>query len=183
MDSIVALALEDAPALPTLEEALRAHAAGAPVPKLALANHEDVSRLVPLLATLTHVRLVFPKWADGRAYSQARLLRTRLAYRGRLEAAGEVVVDMLPLLERCGFDTALLHPSQSLVAASRVLGIGDGTPGSVSAGHSPGHSPGHFPGHSPGHFPGHYQADTKVPAAHFARHTPPPAAGAWGSAP
>ncbi|MDP3086038.1 MAG: DUF934 domain-containing protein [Rubrivivax sp.] len=84
------------------------------------------------------VVLEFPKWTDGRAYSQAVLLRARLRYRGQIRATGEVLVDMLPLLRRCGFDAAQLRPDQSLAAAERALGY-------FSAGHYQGDASGAAP--------------------------------------
>ena len=65
----------------------------------------------------------FPKWVDGRAYSQARLLRVRYRFAGEIRATGEVLVDMLPLMARTGFDAALLRADQSLANARRVLGF------------------------------------------------------------
>ena len=49
--------------------------------------------------------LDFPKFTDGRAYTQARLLRERLGYTGELRASGAVFIDQLPFLLRCGFDS------------------------------------------------------------------------------
>ena len=67
------------------------------------------------------IALLFPKWTDGRAYSQARLLRSRYRYTGELRATGEVLVDMLPLLARTGFDAAALRHDQSRAVAERAL--------------------------------------------------------------
>jgi uncharacterized protein (DUF934 family) len=72
------------------------------------------------------IALHFPKWTDGRAYSQARLLRSRLGFAGALWATGEVVVDMLPLLQRSGFSNAQLRAGQDRDAAERALGFFDG---------------------------------------------------------
>lgn len=72
---------------------------------VALANTDDVLDLQPQLAGLTLITLHFPKFSDGRAYSQARLLRERLGYCGELRAAGDVLQDQLPFLLRCGFDS------------------------------------------------------------------------------
>src|SRR5947207_10097137 len=47
-------------------------------------NNRDVDDLVPYLNRLAVVALVFPSFRDGRAYSQARLLRERFGYRGEL---------------------------------------------------------------------------------------------------
>jgi uncharacterized protein (DUF934 family) len=72
---------------------------------VALANTDDVIELVPHLARLKLIVLHFPKFSDGRAYSQARLLRERFGYRGELRATGGVLQDQLPFLLRCGFES------------------------------------------------------------------------------
>jgi uncharacterized protein (DUF934 family) len=69
-----------------------------------LSNIEPVEALVPELARIAVVILDFPKYTDGRAYSQARLLRERHGYRGELRATGNVLRDQLLLMRRCGFD-------------------------------------------------------------------------------
>lgn len=86
-----------------------------------LDNTFDVEQLAPDLPRITMIALSFPKWVDGRAYSQARLLRTRHRFQGEIRATGEVLVDMLPLLERTGFDAAVLRADQSSAAAQRAL--------------------------------------------------------------
>lgn len=106
-----------------------------PAGTLVLANDEDVTQHAAALQAAPAVALQFPKWVDGRAYSQAVVLRGRLRYAGEIIATGEVMLDMLPLLRRCGFDAAQLVPGQSLAAADRALGF----------------------------FPGHYQADPGRP--------------------
>ena len=60
--------------------------------------------LQPWLDRLSLIALVFPKFRDGRAYSQARLLRERYAYRGELRATGDVLRDQFQFLVRAGFD-------------------------------------------------------------------------------
>jgi uncharacterized protein (DUF934 family) len=103
--------------------AVRAHwPAGVPV-GLRLANDQDVEQIVDDLPKLALVALHFPKWTDGRAYSQARLLRTRWRFAGEVRAVGEVLVDMVPLMARCGFDAAALRAGQSVDAAERALGF------------------------------------------------------------
>jgi uncharacterized protein (DUF934 family) len=86
-----------------------------------LANDGEILDLLPRLHQLTLIALQFPKWTDGRAYSQARLLRARYRWRGELRATGEVLVDMLPLLERTGFDAVQLAEGQDQAAAERAL--------------------------------------------------------------
>lgn len=84
-------------------------------------NDADVEALEPDLPRLALIALQFPKWVDGRAYSQARTLRSRLRFAGELRATGEVLVDMLPLLQRTGFDAAQLRGDQRLETAQRAL--------------------------------------------------------------
>lgn len=74
-------------------------------PAVALANTEPVEELAPHVGRLRLIVLHFPKFNDGRAYSQARLLRGRLGYTGELRATGGVLQDQLPFLLRCGFDS------------------------------------------------------------------------------
>ena len=67
-------------------------------------NSRDVDDLVPYLDRLGAVALVFPSFRDGRAYSQARLLRERFLYRGELRATGQVLRDQFVFMLRAGFD-------------------------------------------------------------------------------
>ena len=68
-------------------------------------NNRDVDDLAPHLGRLAAVALVFPTFRDGRAYSQARLLRERFQYRGELRATGQVLRDQFVFMLRAGFDT------------------------------------------------------------------------------
>ena len=68
-------------------------------------NNRDVDDLIPYLGRLAAVALVFPTFRDGRAYSQARLLRERHNYRGELRATGQVLRDQFVFMLRAGFDT------------------------------------------------------------------------------
>ncbi|HEY1393140.1 MAG TPA: DUF934 domain-containing protein [Methylibium sp.] len=88
---------------------------------VSVANEDDIEVLEADLPRIAMVALSFPKWVDGRAYSQARLLRSRYRYAGEVRATGEVLVDMLPLLARTGFDAVVLKPGQSQEAAERAL--------------------------------------------------------------
>lgn len=97
-------------------------AAALPDGALVLANTDDVTAYAEALRTAPAVVLAFPQWTDGRAYSQAVVLRGRLRYAGEIRATGEVVADMLPLLRRCGFDAAQLAAGQSRETAERSLG-------------------------------------------------------------
>lgn len=112
---------------------------------LLLPNTLDIDTLAEDLrgpdARLALVALQFPKWTDGRAYSQARVARVRHGFGGELRAVGEVLVDMLPLLQRTGFDAVQLRHDQRVEAAVRALGF----------------------------FSGHYQGDVPQPRPSFAR--------------
>jgi len=88
---------------------------------LVVPNTLDVELLQGDLSRFALIALQFPKWTDGRAYSQARLLRARLRFQGEVRATGEVLVDMLPLLHRSGVDAVLMRADQSLDSAQRAL--------------------------------------------------------------
>ena len=109
---------------------------------LVVENDVDIESVAADLPRFALVSLRFPKWTDGRAYSQARLLRARFRYAGEIRATGAVLIDMLPLLVRTGFDAAVLRADQSLASARRVLGF---------------------------FADGHYQGDVIEPRPHFAR--------------
>ena len=70
------------------------------------------------LPRLDLVILNFESFADGRAFSQARILRERFGYRGDIRARGEVLRDQLPFMQRCGFNQFELSDSEDL---SRVF--------------------------------------------------------------
>lgn len=115
--------------------------AGAPV-DLALANDVDVETIAADLGRYQSIALDFPKWTDGRAYSQSRLLRSRHRFGGEIRATGEVLADMMPLLARTGFDAVALRADQSRATAERALAF---------------------------FAEGHYQGDVTEPRPRFAR--------------
>jgi len=90
---------------------------------LLLDNTADVLARADEIRAAGAVVLQFPKWTDGRAYSQAVLLRGRLRFAGEIRASGQVLADMLPLLRRCGFDAVQLRADQKLESAQRALGF------------------------------------------------------------
>lgn len=96
-----------------------------PADALVLDSHADLLAMAADIRQRPAVVLQFPKWTDGRAYSQAVLLRGRLRYAGTLVATGHVLADMLPLLRRCGFDAVQLRADQQLAHAQRALGYFD----------------------------------------------------------
>ena len=67
-------------------------------------NNRDLDDLVPYLDRLAAVALVFPSFRDGRAYSQARLLRERHGSDGEMRATGQVLRDQFVFMSRAGFD-------------------------------------------------------------------------------
>jgi len=85
-----------------------------------LANDADPRVLA--LDGVARIDLNFPKFTDGRAYSQAFLLRRRLSFKGELRATGDVLIDQLQLMQRSGFDSAVLRADQNLNSAQRQLG-------------------------------------------------------------
>ena len=100
-------------------------AATLPATTLQLDNAADVLTRADEIRSHAAVALHFPKWTDGRAYSQAVLLRGRVRYAGDIIATGDVMADMLPLLRRCGFDAVQLRADQQLESAQRALGFFD----------------------------------------------------------
>jgi uncharacterized protein (DUF934 family) len=67
---------------------------------------DDARVLLPYLDRLALVEVSFPKFRDGRGYSSGRILR-EAGYAGELRAQGDVLVDQIPLMRRCGFDSFL----------------------------------------------------------------------------
>lgn len=65
---------------------------------------DDARALIPHLGQLALIEVSFPGYRDGRGYSAARILR-EAGYTGELRAAGDVLVDQLPHMRRCGFDS------------------------------------------------------------------------------
>ncbi len=95
------------------------------------------------LAGVTRIDLHFPKFTDGRAFSQAFLLSRRLGFKGDIRATGDVLVDQLAQMQRSGFTSAELRADQPLDVAQRVLAS------------------------YPGYDVGAYQGDAVHPSPHF----------------
>ena len=106
---------------------------------LVLANDADVLRVS--LEGVDRVELDFPKFTDGRAYSQAYLLRRRRKFKGDLRATGDVLIDQLVQMQRTGFSSAVLKEGKDPAEAERQFA----------------------------RFTEFYQADLDVPQPHFAR--------------
>jgi uncharacterized protein (DUF934 family) len=71
------------------------------------------------LAGVQRIELHFPKHTDGRAFSQAQLLRRRAKFTGDIRATGAVLVDWLVHMQRSGFSSAVLRADQSIESAQR----------------------------------------------------------------
>lgn len=72
---------------------------------------DDARLLLPFLDRLALIEVNFPSFGDGRGYSSARILR-EAGYTGELRAVGDVAVDQLSHMRRCGFDS--FAPDQRL---------------------------------------------------------------------
>ena len=106
--------------------------------RLVLANDTD-----PREADLTGIEVIelnFPKFSDGRAFSQAFLLRRRLGFSGQIRATGDVLIDQLVQMQRSGFSQAVLRADQNLAHGQALLT----------------------------HYPAFYQGDAVHTAPHFA---------------
>ncbi len=106
---------------------------------LQLAN--DVDPLTVSLQGVERIELVFPKFTDGRAYSQAFMLRRRCGFQGDLRATGDVLIDQLAQMQRSGFSSVVLRADQNLAHGQKLLQ----------------------------HYPAFYQGDAVTPAPLFAR--------------
>ena len=91
------------------------------------------------LTGVTRIDLQFPAFTDGRAYSQAFLLRRRLHFAGALRATGDVLIDQLVQMQRTGFSSAVLREGVDAADAQRQFE----------------------------RFGGYYQADALNPLPHF----------------
>ena len=71
------------------------------------------------LEGVDRVDLQFPKFSDGRAFSQAFVLSRRLGFRGEIRATGDVLIDQLVQMQRTGFTAAVLRADQDIADAQR----------------------------------------------------------------
>jgi uncharacterized protein (DUF934 family) len=108
-----------------------------------LPNDADPQTLAGQLGGVDAVELNFPKFTDGRAFSQAFMLRKRLGYTGVVRATGQVLVDQLVQMKRTGFSEAVLRDGQSMAVAEKLLA----------------------------HYPAFYQGDAVETAPHFVKET------------
>ncbi|MDR3221514.1 MAG: DUF934 domain-containing protein [Candidatus Accumulibacter sp.] len=88
-----------------------------------LDGHEEPQAIAADLGHFALIAINFPKFADGRAYSVARLLRERHGYTGELRAIGDVLRDQLYFMKRCGFDAYAVRADKDIAAA--LAGLDD----------------------------------------------------------
>ncbi|EJN34084.1 hypothetical protein PMI35_00612 [Pseudomonas sp. GM78] len=86
-----------------------------------LGPDDEVEGLEQWFGQLPLIALDFPSFRDGRAYSQAYLLRTRLGWRGELRAVGDVLRDQLSHMRHCGFDSFAVREDKSAEDALKGL--------------------------------------------------------------
>jgi uncharacterized protein (DUF934 family) len=84
---------------------------------LVLANDADVHGVA--LENVDRIELQFPKFSDGRAFSQAYLLRRRRKFAGDIRATGDVLIDQLVQMQRTGFSSAVLKDGKDPAEAER----------------------------------------------------------------
>jgi uncharacterized protein (DUF934 family) len=88
---------------------------------LVLPNAAAVSEVADSIDGFSSIVLDFPTFRDGRAYSQARLLRERFGYRGEIRARGNVLRDQIFFMARAGFDAFEIRDAEA-AAYSEALG-------------------------------------------------------------
>ena len=110
-----------APALLPLARALARPDGIEPGRGVWLAPADDPLQAAPILGRVAAVGVHFPKFADGRGFSIAFLLRSRLHWRGELHAFGDILPDQLLALRRVGFDSFALAPGRDPASALRAL--------------------------------------------------------------
>lgn len=84
-------------------------------------SHDEPEILDGLVNELKLIAVNFPKFSDGRGYSIARLLRERFGYQNELRAIGDVLLDQLQFMKRCGFDSYALREDKDATKAARSL--------------------------------------------------------------
>ena len=86
-----------------------------------LEGHAEIEQTIEPLLDLPLIAINFPKFADGRGFSAARLIRERYNYSGELRAIGGFIRDQLYLLKRCGFNAFQFTDENELSDAAESL--------------------------------------------------------------
>lgn len=82
-----------------------------------LESSEDPEAIAGDLAHFALIGVDFPKFTDGRSYSNARLLRERYGYTGEIRALGDVLQDQLFFMKRCGIDAYAVREGKNIEQA------------------------------------------------------------------
>jgi uncharacterized protein (DUF934 family) len=85
---------------------------------------ESIDDIADHLEHLSLVALDFPSFADGRAFSQARLLRDRHGFEGQVRATGDVRIDQVSHMRRCGFNAMLVTNRPTIDALNEEIDSG-----------------------------------------------------------
>ncbi|MEI7429147.1 MAG: DUF934 domain-containing protein [Betaproteobacteria bacterium] len=88
-----------------------------------LESGEDPEAIAGDLSLIAVIGVNFPKFADGRSYSTARLLRERFGYQGEIRALGDVLQDQLFFMKRCGIDAYVVRADKDIEAALTGLAV------------------------------------------------------------
>ena len=90
-----------------------------------IAPADDVTRLEPFLDRIDLVAVAFPAFNDGRGFSHASLLRSRLNFNGEVRAVGDVLIDQVPLMLRTGFTSFAVTNATAIkrLTENRLPGI------------------------------------------------------------
>ena len=86
-----------------------------------LEGHAEIEQIIEPLLNLPLIAINFPKFADGRGFSAARLIKERYNYAGELRAIGGFIRDQLYLLNRCGFNAFQFADENELSDAAESL--------------------------------------------------------------
>ena len=81
----------------------------------------DADPMQQVLQGVQTIELHFPKFTDGRAFSQALMLRRRCGFTGDIRATGDVLIDQLSQMQRCGFSSAVLRADQDIAKGQQLL--------------------------------------------------------------
>jgi uncharacterized protein (DUF934 family) len=88
---------------------------------VSIVGDQDLDEVAKDIEHFELIALEFPKFTDGRNYSNARLLRERYGYRGELRAIGDVLRDQIFFMARCGIDSFALAPGRDPEEALKSL--------------------------------------------------------------
>lgn len=86
-----------------------------------LDSNQDVAEIANALGNFAVIAVNFPKFADGRGYSIATLLRSRYGYKGELRAIGDILRDQLFYMQRVGFNAFAVRADKDIHDALKAL--------------------------------------------------------------